>query len=288
MEDPVFRVYVAQTKSVFDELDFLDFEEIGFANIAVDRILKKAANDARSQNLKEQYSDRVGNITVAARARLSGTKIYIVLVRVGSDGDWDPDGCDGLDHIAFSQNHEIAKAFVTFIGGRPTFRWIKRRPRKWRNENITDSTIDLLKPVDSVRIQDLQTFRFAWPSCSSLLFGSETNAEIMVGAKTPIALFGSGATALVIREGTTCTQLAGESQRAQHAWCREAFDLSGSRAEVPGTASADASRRSILGISLPQGSELMEFGSGSLFEMWSAHRPGDSMEPDLLSQSQIQ
>ncbi|MBU1212707.1 MAG: hypothetical protein KJ587_15755 [Alphaproteobacteria bacterium] len=284
MEDPVFRMYVAQTKSVFDELDFLDFEEIGFANIAVDRIIKMAANDARSDNLQENYSDTVGHITVAARARLSGTKIYVVLVHVGSDGDWDPDGCDGLDHIAYYQNHEIATAFVTFIGGRPLFRWIKRKPRQWSNFIGNVPRSKNVETGEPNRIQDEKDSRCDLLSGNSLLFGLEIESNQPVDSQMRMTLFKSGLLPLEIRKGTKRMPSAGKSPTSQHALLRDAIDLSGSRAGMPGTTSADASWQAMLGTSLPPGSGQVEFGPELLSQKWF----GDWMKPNQPGGSQSQ
>ncbi|MBU2580387.1 MAG: hypothetical protein KJ622_01525 [Alphaproteobacteria bacterium] len=139
MEDPVFRVYIAQTPAVKSELLFLEDEDVQSANFAVKNIAENAVRDTRCDILRTAYFATIDYVTVGARVRREANKIYIILVFLSTDGDWDPDGCDGLDDLGYSQCEEIAKAFVTFIGGRPCFRWINRGQR--RRKGILDSDI---------------------------------------------------------------------------------------------------------------------------------------------------
>ncbi len=70
------------------------------------------------------YTQKVGNVTVSACPIQRGDMIIVVIIGYSVDGNWDPDGGEGIDDLAFAFRHTIASANAIAIGRSISFRQI--------------------------------------------------------------------------------------------------------------------------------------------------------------------
>ena len=132
--------FLAETEGVSRELDLWSHEDVDLAYRAGALICTYTTQElVEGTLLASKYTARIEDITVVAAVRVDGNRIYVTLTAVFFDGDHDPDGGEGIDHLAFGGIREVARACATQIGPDLSFCQLGRLATSLRPSNAQNT-----------------------------------------------------------------------------------------------------------------------------------------------------
>lgn len=133
----VYDICLGQTEAVLESLKSKTEDDAELVYEAAGLICTQVVCDAISGvELAKQYCEIVEDVLVLAYARRSGNTIYVTITHFDFDGDWDPDGGEGLDHVAFARVHEVARAIATLLGRHLSFQQSSGRPIPFLSKSV--------------------------------------------------------------------------------------------------------------------------------------------------------
>lgn len=118
----LYIVSLSQTDGVSRQFETWPHEDVDVVYQACGRLSKHILEDiVAGVPLADYYTLSDGDVVVAVTALLHSNKLFVTITAASFDGDWDPDGGEGVDHLAFGKMQDVAKACATHIGRQLSF-----------------------------------------------------------------------------------------------------------------------------------------------------------------------
>lgn len=142
-----YSVFLGMTDSVAEMLMDWPHEEMMLAFWAGGAVASFIlAEHAAGRETAPQYTGSVNDICITAYPVFRGSKLYVTIASIYIDGDWDPDGGERVDALAFAPKQTVAEACATRLGRRLTFCQLSGWPIPYFDETFVIEDVDRGQP----------------------------------------------------------------------------------------------------------------------------------------------